>query len=39
MADEERRVFLRGISSETSWTLGPGDEPFLTQTLQVHSSS
>ena len=77
MADEESRVFLRGISSETYglsefrrrqraaprvrragtvtddatvghsgdsdeglsrtwWMLGPGDEPFLTQTLQVH---
>ncbi|HEV8469643.1 MAG TPA: cupin domain-containing protein [Candidatus Limnocylindria bacterium] len=77
MADEEGRVFLRGISSETYglsefrrrqraaprvrragtvtddatvghsgdsdeglsrtwWMLGPGDEPFLTQTLQVH---
>jgi len=22
--------------SQTSWMLGPGDEPFLTQTLQVH---
>src|SRR5438034_5201952 len=77
VADEEGRVFLRGISSETYglselrrrqraaprvrragtvtddatvghsgdsdeglsrtwWMLGPGDEPFLTQTLQVH---
>ena len=77
MADEEGRVFLRGISSETYglsefrrrqraaprvrragtvtddatvghsgdsdeglsrtwWMLGPGDEPFLTQTLQLH---
>jgi quercetin dioxygenase-like cupin family protein len=22
--------------SQTSWMLGPGDDPFLTQTLQVH---
>ncbi|HEY8799497.1 MAG TPA: hypothetical protein VIM20_02790, partial [Candidatus Limnocylindrales bacterium] len=22
--------------SRTSWMLGPGDDPFLTQTLQVH---
>lgn len=22
--------------SETTWMLGPGDDPFLTQTLQVH---
>jgi quercetin dioxygenase-like cupin family protein len=77
LADEEGRVFLRGISSaqyglselrrrqrsaprvrragtvtddatvghsgdsdeglsRTWWVLGPGDEPFLTQTLQVH---
>src|SRR5437899_13023236 len=77
VADEEGRVFLRGISAETYglsefrrrqraaprvrragtvtddatvghsgdsdeglsrtwWMLGPGDEPFLTQTLQVH---
>src|SRR5919204_4796785 len=77
LADEEGRVFLRGITSEayglselrrrqrsaprvrragtvtddasvghsgdsdeglskTWWMLGPGDEPFLTQTLQVH---
>ena len=77
MADEEGRVFLRGISAETYglsefrrrqrtaprvrragtvtddatvghsgdsdeglsrtwWILGPGEEPFLTQTLQVH---
>ncbi len=77
MADEEGRVFLRGITSEgyglsdlrrrqrsaprvrragtvtddasvghsgdsdeglsrTWWILGPGDEPFLTQSLQVH---
>src|SRR6266571_3120719 len=38
------RVFLRGMSSEqyglkefrTWWRIGPGDEPFLTQNLQVH---
>lgn len=75
MAEDEGRVFLRGLSSETyglgefrrrqraadrvrpagtvvddasvahsgdsdrsrtSWMLGPGDDPFLTQTLQVH---
>jgi len=75
VSDDEGRVFLRGISSETYglaefrrrqraaprvprartavdraspaysdgsdrsrawWVLGPGDEPFLTQTLQVH---
>jgi quercetin dioxygenase-like cupin family protein len=77
MADDEGRVFLRGISSDqyglseqrrrqrsaprvrragtvtddatiahsgdsdeglsrTWWMLGPGDEPFLTQTLHVH---
>ncbi len=75
MSDNEGRVFLRGITSETYglaefrrrqraapriprpgaavdhaslgysdqgdrskawWVVGPGDEPFLTQTLQVH---
>ena len=75
MSDEEGRVFLRGLASQTyglgefrrrqrtadrvrtagtvvddasvghsgdsevshtTWMLGPGDDPFLTQTLQVH---
>ena len=26
-----------GTESEGVWLLGPGDEPFLTQTLQVHT--
>lgn len=26
-----------GADSETVWLLGPGDDPFLTQTLQVHT--
>ena len=26
-----------GAGAETEWLLGPGDEPFRTQTLQVHT--
>jgi hypothetical protein len=31
------RAFVKGLTSaEVRWRLAPGDEDFLTQTLQVH---